>query len=130
MKKWHNFVDYLRYYNGLIKIMSCYFKNSLESDVKPASIAMIAQFKILRDNFGIEPMVLSGLPAFAQHAMYNLYDTQCASIFTFPQDFQHLVKEFRQNTFGGITNVYMRHATTMNEPDAAHSAKFSSLGKS
>ena len=90
---------------------------------------MMAQFQILRDNFGFEPMVLSGLPAFAQYAMFNLYNTDCASIFTFPQQFQHLVKEFRQNTFGGICNVYMRHATTMDEPQAAYSARYNTSGK-
>ena len=74
-------------------------------------------------------MVLSGLPAFAQYAMFNLYDKSCASIFTFPPDFQDLAKLFRQNTLGGICNVYKRHATTHNEPDAAHAAKFSKTGK-
>ena len=107
---------------------SCNFTTYLESDVRPASIAMMIQFKILRDNFGIEPMVLTGLPAFAQFAMFQMYDKGCSSVFTFPQNFQHLVKLFRQNTFGGICNVYMRHATTMNEPEAAYSARFSKSG--
>ena len=90
---------------------------------------MMYQFRILKDVFGFEPMVMSGLPAFTQYAMFNLYDKSCSSIFTFPQDFEHVVKLFRKNTFGGICNVYKRHATTRNEPDAAHAAKFSKTGK-
>ena len=110
--------------------MTWYLNNIffLESDVGPASIALLTQFKILRDNFGVEPMVCYGLPAFAQYAMFNLFDPSSASMFTFPQAFVHLVQLFRRNTFGGICNVYMRHATTMDEPDAAYAAKFNKSG--
>ena len=74
----------------------------LESDVKPASIAMMNQFHILKNVFGFEPMVLSGLPEFAQYSMFNLYDKSCASIFTFPRDFEDLAKLFRKNTLGQL----------------------------
>lgn len=59
--------------------------------------------------------------------MFSLYDESSPCIFTFPQQFVHLVKMFRQHTLGGICNVYMRHATTIDET-AASAAKYNSSG--
>ena len=98
------------------------------SDVKPASLAMMEQFRILKENFHVTPMVCTSLPSFAQYAMFELYDRSSPSIFTFHQRFEHLVKLFREQTIGGITNVYMRHATTVDEQDAAPAAKFNKSG--
>ena len=72
-------------------------------------------------------MVCYGLPSFAQFAMFSLYDKTAPSVFTFPQNFVHLVKMFREHTLGGICNVYMRHATTIDE-EAAYAAKFNNSG--
>jgi len=88
---------------------------------------MQCQFQIFRDNFKVEPMVCYGLPSFAQYAMFSLYDRSSPSIFTFPQDFVEIVKLFRKETLGGICNVYMRHATTMDE-EAAPAAKYNNSG--
>ena len=88
---------------------------------------MLNQFNILRENFSVEPMVCYGLPSFAQFAMFSLFNPASPSIFTFPQEFVHLVKMFRKHTLGGICNVYMRHATTIDEP-AAYAAKYNSTG--
>ena len=96
--------------------------------MKPASVALLRQFEILRQNFNVEPMVCYGLPSFAQLAMFELYDKTSPSIFTFPQNFEHLVKMFREHTIGGICNVYMRHATTADE-EAAYAAKYNNNGK-
>ena len=88
---------------------------------------MQRQFEILRENFNVEPMVCYGLPSFAQYAMFSLYNRKSPSIFTFPQDFVDTVKLFRKETLGGICNVYMRHATTMDE-EAAPAAKSNNSG--
>ncbi len=101
----------------------------LESDVLPASKALIAQFKVFRQNFDVEPMVCSGLPGFAQEAMYKMYAASSPSLFTFPDRFEHVTKLFRENTLGGICNVYQRHATTRDEPNAAHAAKYNTRGR-
>ena len=100
----------------------------LVSDVKPASLAMMEQFRILKQNFNVTPMVCSGLPSFAQYAMIEMFDSSSPSVFTFHQRFEHLVKLFREQTIGVITNVYMRHATTVDEPDAAPAAKQNKSG--
>ena len=60
--------------------------------------------------------------------MFEMFDSSSPSVFTFHQRFEHLVKLFREQTIGGITNVYMRHATTVDEPDAAPAAKFNKSG--
>ena len=72
-------------------------------------------------------MVSFGLPSFAQYAMFKLYEKDSPSIFSFAPDFPHLVRLFRDQTFGGITNVYMRHATTCDD-DAAPAAKMNKSG--
>ena len=96
------------------------------SDVLPASKALMAQFRILRENFQVEPMICAGLPGFAQQAMYLAYEGPSA--FSIPQRFEHIVRLFRENTLGGICNVYQRHATTRDEPNAAYAAKFNDKG--
>ena len=73
-------------------------------------------------------MVCAGLPGFAQQAMYRMFDTKSPSIFTFSQEYEDLVRLFRKNTLGGICNVYHRHVTTRDEPDAAYAAKYNTKG--
>ena len=97
--------------------------------MKPASLALMSQFRVLRENFNVEPMVCSGLPGFSQYAMYQLYNKDAPSIFTFHDNFEHVVKLFRENTLGGICNVYHRHLTTLDDPQAAQAAKFNKNGK-
>ena len=112
--KWLNFEDYLKFYNL--------------SDVEPASFALIRQFETYLANFGSYPNHFSGLPSFAKHAMFSLYDKKCSNIFTFP-DNSEATTIFRQNIIGGLTNVYKRHVTLDANEDAAHAAKFSKRGK-
>ena len=73
-------------------------------------------------------MVCYGLPSFAQFAMFRMYKFESPSIFSFPQEYSHLVKMFREHTHGGLVNVYQRHVTTLDE-EAAYSAKFNKSGK-
>ena len=93
----------------------------------PAAKALINQFKILKQHFHVEPMVCFGLPSFAQFAMFRMYKYTSPSIFTFPQPYAHLVKLFRNNTHGGLVNVYQRHVTTVDE-EAAYAAKYNKSG--
>ena len=112
--RWTSFEDYLKFYN--------------ESDVRPASIAMLNQFSILREKFGVEPMVTYGIPSFSQYAMYGMFKETSPSVFTFPPNFGHLVKLFRSQTYGGVCSVYQRHCTTMDE-DVAYAAKYNTSGQ-
>ena len=73
-------------------------------------------------------MTCAGLPGFAQHAMYRMFDVNSPSVFSFSQEYEHIVRLFRKNTIGGICNVYQRHATTRDDPNAAHAAKYNAKG--
>ena len=112
-EKWNNFEDYLKFYNL--------------SDVKPASLALIKQFETYLDNFGSYANHFLGLPGFAKHSMFKLFDVDCPNIFTFPptSDATHV---FREGIIGGLTNVYKRHVTLDQNEEAAHAAKYSKRG--
>ena len=112
-EKWENFEDYLKFYNM--------------SDVKPASLALIKQFETYLENFGSYPNQFLGLPSFAKHVMFSLYDESCPSLFTFPAN-SDATTLFREGIIGGITNVYKRHVTLDESEDAAHAAKYSKRG--
>ena len=112
--KWFNFEDYLKFYNL--------------SDVKPASFALIKQFETYLENFGSYPNHYLGLPSFAKHSMFALYDESCPNIFTFP-DSSDATKVFREGIVGGLTNVYKRHVTLDENEEAATAAKYSNRGK-
>ena len=113
-QKWYSFEDYLKFYNI--------------SDVKPASLAMITQFKTYRENFGVYPNHFLGLPSFAKYAMFMMFDSNCPSIFTFHKT-SDATKVFREGIIGGLTNVYKRHVTLDENEPAAHRAKYSKRGK-
>ena len=112
--KWESFEDFLKFYNL--------------SDVAPASQALIKQFDTYLENFGSYPNHFLGLPSFAKHSMFALYDERCPNIFTFP-DKSCATKVFRENIVGGLTNVYKRHVTLDENEDAATCAKYSKRGK-
>ena len=113
-QKWENFEDYLKFYNL--------------SDVKPASLALMNQFETYLENFGSYPNHYLGLPSFAKHSMFSLYDESCPNIFTFP-DTSDATKVFREGIVGGLTNVYKRHVTLDEDEEAATAAKYSKRGK-
>ena len=99
-RHWKSFEDYLRYYNI--------------SDVYPASVGMIKQFKKFQENFGRSPMQFLGLPSFASESMFNLYDKSCPNIFSFPKD-SPATQIFREQVIGGLVNVFKRHVSLLNE---------------
>ena len=68
-----------------------------------------------------------GLPSFAKKAMFKLYNTTCANIFSFPAN-SDATKVFREQIIGGLCNVYKRHVTLSDEP-AAYAAKYNKNGK-
>ena len=110
---WPNFEYYLRYYNL--------------ADVEPASRALIIQFNTYKQNFGINPLIYFGLPSFSRAAMLKLYDNECPSIFTFPDE--KTVQVFRSEIIGGLTNCYHRHITTDSNEKCSDNAKFNKHGK-
>ena len=110
---WKNFENYLEHYNL--------------SDVYPASVGLIKQFKVFENNFKASPMQFLGLPSFALESMFNLYDKNCANIFSFPPNSDG-TKIFREQIIGGLVNVMKRHVTLLDEP-ASDRAKFNIKGK-
>ena len=112
-EKWENFEDYLKFYNM--------------SDVKPASQALITQFETYLQNFGSYPNHFLGLPSFAKHVMFSMYDESCPSLFTFPST-SGATTLFREGIIGGLTNVYKRHVTLNEFEEAADAAKYSKRG--
>ena len=110
-EKWSSFEDYLKYYNV--------------SDVYPASLALLKQFSTYLNNFGSYPMPCLGLPTYAKQCMFDLFNPDSSSIFTFPD--KENTNLFRFGIIGGLTAVYKRHVTLCDEnvPDPA---KFSKSG--
>ena len=113
-QKWYSFEDYLAFYNL--------------SDVKPASLALLKQFETYEENFGAYANHFLGLPSFAKHSMFLMFDSKCPSIFTFHES-SDATKVFREGIIGGLTNVYKRHVTLDENEPAAHRAKYSKNGK-
>ena len=111
--KWHSFEDYLKYYN--------------QSDVVPASIALLNQFKVYNENFGIYPNSYLGLPSFSKDAMFKLYNEKSPKIFTFHQlETNNL---FRESIVGGLTACFKRHVTLDENEQGAYRAKYSKRDK-
>ena len=111
-KKWYSFEQYLEYYNL--------------SDVKPTCFALLKQFETYFENFGTYPMSSLGLPSYAKNVMYDMYNEKSPSIFTFSE--KEACNTFRNQTIGGLTSVYKRHVTLMDE-DAPFAAKYNKEGK-
>ena len=112
-QKWHNFEDYLKFYNL--------------QDVYPTALALINQFTVFIKNFGTNPMQSLSLPSYAKNVMYNLYNTDSPNIFTFHDP--EVAKLFRKHIVGGLCNLYMRFATTQNDDDAPFAAKYNTNGR-
>ena len=110
-EKWSSFEDYLKFYNI--------------SDVYPASLALLKQFSTYLNNFGSYPMPCLGLPSYAKKCMFDLYNPDSSSIFTFPD--KENTNLFRFGIIGGLTAVYKRHVTLCDE-DVPDPAKFSKSG--
>ena len=106
--RWSSFVDYLKFYNL--------------SDVHPTSIAMMNQFSIFEKNFGLSPYQCMGLPQFAKKSMYKMYDQFAPAIFSFSEN-SSATQVFREQTIGGLVNVYKRHVTLDQNEQAPAAAK-------
>ena len=115
--KWRSFEDYLKFYNL--------------SDCAPTARALINQFKIFEEAFGLCPFQCLGLPQFARKAMYRMYRNDAPAVFSFSptdQSTSSATKIFRQNTIGGLVMVYKRHVTLDPNEDAPSAAKFNRDG--
>lgn len=111
--KWYSFADYLGHYN--------------KSDVIPTSKAMLNQFKVFETCFGLNPLQRLGLPQFAKHAMYKLFDPDSPVIFTFDEK-SSATNIFRDQTLGGLCTVFKRHVTLDVNEDTARAAKYNKNG--
>jgi len=112
-ERWSSFVDYLKFYNL--------------SDVYPTSLALINQFQLFTDNFGLSPYQCLGLPQFAKKSMYKMYDDETPAVFTF-SDGSEATRLFREHTIGGLVSVYKRHVTLDPNEQAPKAAKFNKNG--
>ena len=112
--KWNSFEDYLRFYNL--------------SDCAPTAIALINQFEIFENAFGLSPLQCMGLPQFARKCMYRMYKKDAPAVFSFPKT-SIATKIFRKHTIGGLVMVYKRHVTLDPTEEAPPSAKFNKDGK-
>lgn len=111
---WKDFSFYLIFYNL--------------NDVVPTSKGVIKQFSVFKKMFGLSPMQSYGLPSYGSKIMYSMYNDQSPSIITFP-DKCDATAVFREQMIGGLTQVYKRHCTLLNE-SAAESAICSKNGES
>ena len=112
--KWYNFEDYLKFYNL--------------SDVGPTSQALMNQFDIFHQEFGLSPLQCTGLPQFARKVMYKMYAKDSPAVFSFSPD-SVATKVFRQQTIGGLVMVYKRHVTLDPSESAPSAAKANKNGK-
>jgi len=112
--KWNNFEDYLKFYNL--------------SDVGPTAHALINQFHVFEQEFGLCPLQCLGLPQFARKAMYKMYDQYAPAVFSFSPD-SDATKIFRSQTIGGLVMVYKRHVTLDHNEEAPAAAKANKNGK-
>jgi len=112
--KWNSFEDYLKYYNL--------------SDCAPTAHALINQFNIFEEEFGLCPLQCLGLPQFARKSMYKMYRKHAPAVFSF-NDASSATQIFRKQTIGGLVMVYKRHVTLDPSEDAPYAAKFNRDGK-
>ena len=88
---------------------------------------MMNSFNMFQKTFGVNMFYANSLPDFAQKTLMKLYNGKVPNIFTFHQKFPEIMELFRNNTYGGIVNVFHRHITLMDEP-APNSAKYNEQG--
>ena len=85
-------------------------------DVQPLAFAIEKCFRTYSENFDVNPMLSQSLPGLAQEAMMKNFDPESSLFFSFPHKFKEISTLFRQNVIGGLVNVFLRHATTFDDP--------------
>ena len=104
-----NFSGWLRYYQML--------------DVVPLTRAIENSFKCFFNYFGNNPLLFRSLPALAFKAAFSLFDKTLPCVSSFSPSFDYIRQIFRNNQYGGLTNIYHRRVVIgADGPSAATTA--------
>ena len=94
-----NMFDYLLFYN--IK------------DTEVLSEAFENYCKAFYDTFEISPLGFSSLPGMSEKILWNYYDNNLNSPYSFSEEFKSVNQLIRKNLQGGLVAVFHRHAATI-----------------
>ena len=111
--KWHNFSDYLKFYNLL--------------DVAPLVTALTNCFSAFFKHFGIDPVLRLSLPSIAFDAMFGMFDQSMPYVATVAAKYDGVRQIYRENVFGGIVNTPHRDIDLMTDT-SPHNARFAPNG--
>ena len=108
--------------------MKCWLIYYNKLDVNPLCHAIKNSFELFQNCFGMDPMPEISLPSLAYQAMFKSYDPTASLCFTFNKDFDEIRKLIRSQIFGGITNVYHRHAVCYDKDHVPFNARHAPNG--
>ena len=98
-------------------------------DVSPLAIALEKCFRSYSENFDVDPLSASSLPALAAEAMFKNFDENSPLFYSIPDKFKYVNEIFRSNVIGGLVCAYQRHATTNIDPVLPHRACHNANGE-
>ena len=98
-------------------------------DVNPLAMALEKCFRSYSENFDVDPISASSLPALAAEAMFKNFHPNSPLFYSIPEEFNYVNQIFRSNVIGGLVCAYQRHATTKIDPNLPHRACFNSNGE-
>ena len=107
-----NFSGWLRHYQML--------------DVVPLTKAIETSFSCFFNYFGNNPLLFRSLPALAFKAAFTLFDKSLPCVSSFCPSFDYIREIFRNNQYGGLTNIYHRQVCLGG--DGPPAAKFAPNG--
>ena len=110
-----NMVGWLKFYNVL--------------DVAPLAQALEKCFRSYNENFDVDALTASSLPALAAEAMFKNFHPNSPLFYSIPDEFKDVNQIFRSNVIGGLVCAYQRHATTNFDPKLPHRACFNANGE-
>ena len=111
-----------------IKSMYGWLKMYNILDVQPLAKAIENCFKSYSNNFNVNPTLSYSLPSLAQDAMYKNFDQRSPLFFSFPEKFRSVSELFRSHVIGGLVNVFLRHASTFDQPNLPYRARHTKNG--
>jgi len=93
------------------------------TDVQPLSMAIQTCFQSYYENFSVNPMLFQSLPSLAQAAMFKNFDPESPLFYSFSEKYKRVCEIFRQSVIGGLVNVFLRHASTFDQPGLPRAAR-------
>ena len=114
-EKIYSMAGWLRFYNLL--------------DVEPLALALEKCFRSYSENFDVDPITASSLPALASEAMFKNFHPQSPLFYSIPDEFKEVNELFRSNVIGGLVSTYQRHATTTVDEKLPYRACHNSNGE-